>query len=494
MISPSTACCRAAGRTIASSRRNFTVRRDGEVIGTMEPAKRTFLIAQYLDHRSRVDDARLQPALRLARRPRLRRLGRGAHLSQADGAADLARRGGDGDRRRTVALGSPPARRRARSRRGAQAPCSRRSRRPAVAVRDWQPSLVLLRRRLRRAVQPDEMLVDPQLEARARTLSRELRCMVCQNQSIDDSDAPLARDLRILVRERLSAGDSDPKVLDFLVARYGEFVLLRPRFEWQTALLWLDAARVLLIGGAIALVVALAGRRRGANESTAALRRRGSQACPIDLSRQITPVTRYRLANVFVISRLILIFPDYQSLIRPSGAGKAPPSIFHANLKPCACCTNRKFDGDLSMTDTPAPQPRDFVGAPHRLAGDHRCGPGCTRARRPAALDPADSLPACRHPRMRRRERRPPGRICRHRREGEAVGDLGARQGRSWPAAEQRQFSDAAGPPGSPFEFFFKRFGLPDGQGGMAAQASRAGTTSPSARARASSSRLTATR
>jgi len=100
-----------------------------------------------------------------------------------------------------------------------------------------------------RAVQPDEMLSDPQLEARARTLSRELRCMVCQNQSIDDSEAPLARDLRILVRERLRAGDSDPQVLNFLVARYGEFVLLRPPFEWHTALLWLAPLVVLLAGG-----------------------------------------------------------------------------------------------------------------------------------------------------------------------------------------------------------------------------------------------------
>jgi cytochrome c-type biogenesis protein CcmH len=100
-----------------------------------------------------------------------------------------------------------------------------------------------------RAVQPDEMLSDPQLEARARTLSRELRCMVCQNQSIDDSEAPLARDLRILVRERLRAGDSDPQVLNFLVARYGEFVLLRPPFEWHTALLWLAPFVVLLAGG-----------------------------------------------------------------------------------------------------------------------------------------------------------------------------------------------------------------------------------------------------
>ena len=83
------------------------------------------------------------------------------------------------------------------------------------------------------AVQPDEVLSDGKLEARARLLSRELRCMVCQNQSIDDSDAPLARDLRILVRERLVAGDSDAQVLEFLVKRYGEFVLLRPRMEWQ---------------------------------------------------------------------------------------------------------------------------------------------------------------------------------------------------------------------------------------------------------------------
>src|SRR6187431_1125217 len=89
------------------------------------------------------------------------------------------------------------------------------------------------------AVQPDEILADPALESRARTLSSELRCMVCQNQSIDDSDAPLARDLRLLVRERLKAGDSDTQIRDFLVARYGDFVLLKPRFTRQTALLWL---------------------------------------------------------------------------------------------------------------------------------------------------------------------------------------------------------------------------------------------------------------
>jgi cytochrome c-type biogenesis protein CcmH len=98
------------------------------------------------------------------------------------------------------------------------------------------------------AVQPDEMLPNAKLEARARILSRELRCMVCQNQSIDDSDAPLARDIRLLVRERLTAGDSDAQILDFLVARYGQFVLLRPKFEWETALLWLTPLLVFSVG------------------------------------------------------------------------------------------------------------------------------------------------------------------------------------------------------------------------------------------------------
>src|SRR4051812_32340881 len=111
------------------------------------------------------------------------------------------------------------------------------------------------------AVQVDEILPDPALEGRARAISHELRCMVCQNQSIDDSEAPLARDLRLLVRERLKAGDSDRQVLDFLVARYGEFVLLKPRFGWDTAVLWLAPVGVLLIG-AVSLV-ALVRRRRG---------------------------------------------------------------------------------------------------------------------------------------------------------------------------------------------------------------------------------------
>ena len=110
------------------------------------------------------------------------------------------------------------------------------------------------------AVQPDEILKDPALETRARTLSRELRCMVCQNQSIDDSDAPLARDLRVLVRERLTAGDSDSEVIDFLVARYGEFVLLNPRFAWHNAVLWITPVAA-LIAGAIAIFVAVRRRR-----------------------------------------------------------------------------------------------------------------------------------------------------------------------------------------------------------------------------------------
>jgi cytochrome c-type biogenesis protein CcmH len=109
------------------------------------------------------------------------------------------------------------------------------------------------------AVEPDEVLPDPSMEARARQISAGLRCLVCQNQSIDDSDAPLARDLRLLVRERLKAGDSDRAVADFLVQRYGEFVLLRPVFGAKTALLWLTP---LLVGGAGAAGILLALRRR----------------------------------------------------------------------------------------------------------------------------------------------------------------------------------------------------------------------------------------
>lgn len=98
------------------------------------------------------------------------------------------------------------------------------------------------------AVEPDEVLADPALEARARALSKTLRCMVCQNQSIDDSNAPLARDLRLLVRERLKSGDSDAQVREFLVARYGEFVLLEPRISSRTIVLWVAPGFVLVMG------------------------------------------------------------------------------------------------------------------------------------------------------------------------------------------------------------------------------------------------------
>ena len=109
------------------------------------------------------------------------------------------------------------------------------------------------------AVGPDEVLPDPVLEQRARDISAGLRCLVCQNQSIDDSDADLAKDLRVLVRERLLAGDSDEAVRQYLVDRYGEYVLLNPRVNNHTILLWI-AAPVLLIGGLGTLW--LAGRRR----------------------------------------------------------------------------------------------------------------------------------------------------------------------------------------------------------------------------------------
>lgn len=97
------------------------------------------------------------------------------------------------------------------------------------------------------AVEPDEILPDPALEARARSISSGLRCLVCQNQSIDDSNAPLARDLRLLVRERLKAGDSDSQVVQFVEDRYGEFVLLRPPLSWRTVLLWIAPLFALLI-------------------------------------------------------------------------------------------------------------------------------------------------------------------------------------------------------------------------------------------------------
>jgi cytochrome c-type biogenesis protein CcmH len=132
-----------------------------------------------------------------------------------------------------------------------------------------------------RAVEPKEMLANPMLEARARVLSKELRCMVCQNQSIDDSDAPLAHDLRVLVRERLKAGDSDAQVIDFLVARYGEFVLLKPPLSWHTAALWGLPPALLLIG--IGMIVLVVRRRR---------------AAPLAETANLTAAEEARLANL----------------------------------------------------------------------------------------------------------------------------------------------------------------------------------------------------
>jgi len=128
--------------------------------------------------------------------------------------------------------------------------------------------MLMLVTSLVKAVEPDEVLQDKALEARARHISEGLRCLVCQNQSIDDSAAPLAKDLRMLVRERLKAGDTDQQIEDFVVARYGEFVLLKPRFEPQTFLLWFATPVVFIIA---LLIVAFAYRRRSAVPTTAAL-------------------------------------------------------------------------------------------------------------------------------------------------------------------------------------------------------------------------------
>ena len=130
------------------------------------------------------------------------------------------------------------------------------------------------------AVEPGEMLKDPALEARARVLSQELRCVVCQNQSIDDSNAPLAHDLRVLVRERLTAGDTDAQVLSYITARYGEFVLLRPRLKPETLVLWLTP--LLLIAGAGVFLV----------------RARMRAAAPPGSAAPLTPDEQRRLAEV----------------------------------------------------------------------------------------------------------------------------------------------------------------------------------------------------
>ena len=116
----------------------------------------------------------------------------------------------------------------------------------------WLLLCALLFSSLAHAVEPDETLADPALEARARALTAELRCVVCQNQSVDDSDAPLAKDIRVLVRERIMAGDTDEEVIDYIVARYGRFVLLNPPLSGDTVLLWFGPGILLVIGLALA--------------------------------------------------------------------------------------------------------------------------------------------------------------------------------------------------------------------------------------------------
>ncbi len=134
------------------------------------------------------------------------------------------------------------------------------------ALRSALLALALLMPVAAGAVQPEEVMKDPTLEKRARAISSGLRCLVCQNQSIDDSDAPLARDLRLIVRERLRQGDDDDSVLHYVVQRYGEFVLLRPVVAWHTALLWLTPVLVVGLGG---LALVAAARRRKAPQPKA---------------------------------------------------------------------------------------------------------------------------------------------------------------------------------------------------------------------------------
>ncbi len=151
------------------------------------------------------------------------------------------------------------------------------------------------------AVQPNEMLPDPALEARARALSKELRCMVCQNESIDDSEAPLAHDLRVLVRDRLKAGDSDAQVLDFLVARYGEFVLLQPRLSWHTVALWGLPPALLLLGcGAIVVAVR---RRRAAPPAEPARLSAAEEARVAELLRSGAPPERQDVGGAETLRR-----------------------------------------------------------------------------------------------------------------------------------------------------------------------------------------------
>ncbi len=142
------------------------------------------------------------------------------------------------------------------------------------------------------AVRPDELLADPTLEARARGISAQLRCMVCQNQSIDDSDAPLARDLRVLVRERLKDGDSDDSVRTYLTARYGDFILLKPPLKWETALLWIGPGVLLLIGAAALVVWMKRGRPLATARQDLSSEERAALEVLLARSNSVDPASR----------------------------------------------------------------------------------------------------------------------------------------------------------------------------------------------------------
>ena len=213
---------------------------------------------------------------------------------------------------------------------------------------------------LARAVQPDEVMADPAKEARARELSRELRCMVCQNQSIDDSDATLAKDLRLLVRERIAAGDSNKQVLDYLVARYGEFVLLKPRFETHTLILWLLPPLV-LIGGGIGLWLHV--RRRGRDAARRA---------------RLVRAVRLRIRPGRCLRDLPVLDGDVRDhrVVQP---GQSDPP-----------CGRRRPQG------APPPDPRDARDAALAAAPPRADGASCGRPRRACAGPARCSCRTCR--------------------------------------------------------------------------------------------------
>ena len=230
---------------------HFTVRRaSGEIIGALEPTRRTFPARNMATTEAALmtrgvsqlyvslgdPDANGAVPVRLYFKPNVLLIWGGAFIMFLGGALSLS------DRRLRDRRAAPG---KSEGRAGASG---------VIAVKAFYAAMLaimLLAPSASWAVQPDEMLPDPILEARARALSKELRCMVCQNELIDDSEAPLAHDLRVLVRERLKAGDTDQQVLDFLVARYGEFVLLKPPLSWHTVALWGLPPAVLLIGAVV---------------------------------------------------------------------------------------------------------------------------------------------------------------------------------------------------------------------------------------------------